>query len=443
MLMKHFLHKFTILLALAISAVPALAEKVEYKGLFYNLDLEAKTASLTYSGETPENNAYNGEISIPTKFKYNNEYYRITSIGEKAFYGCEGIVYVKIGGLVNSIASQAFANNSMTSLIIPAEVTDIAEDAFSGSNIDLFFPYGNGNTSFLKGLSTSVKIFTTEADKVKAAWNGTVKDITPHYYIEDLSTMYEARFRLHKTEYYSLPDAPPFEFSSVITHGVEIFPDDEGVYSWDGLSLGQSCEFQINYSLDYEDIGKAEMLKARPTITSENLSVNGTELTLDIVASEDDKYSPSEKGIRLTLCNNEAISIKYAADATGKVTISGLESEADYVAVLYAKYKSTEYTGETIVFSTKNSTGIANTVEAESKVTLNNLSKEGYIEVSTTIPGDASYFIINITGQKEKEGTISGDNRINTIATSDLSSGIYLLNINGPGISKTTKFIIK
>lgn len=441
--MKHYLHKITLLLALAIIAFPAFAEKVEYKGLFYNLDAESKTASLTYSGETPENNSYNGEISIPTKFKYNNEYYRITSIGEKAFYGCEGISYVKIGGLVTSIASQAFANNSMTSLIIPAEVTEIAEDAFSGSNIDLFFPEGNGNTSFLKGLGTSVKIFTTEVDKVKAAWNGTVKDITPHYYIEDLSTMYEARFRLHKTEYYSLPDAPYFEFSSVITHGVEIFPDGDGVYSWDGLSLGQNCEFQINYSLDYEDIGKAEMLKARPSITSENLSVNSTELTLNIVASEDENYSPTEKGIKLILCNNAEVNVKYAADATGKVTISDLEEDADYVAVLYAKYKSTEYTGETITFSTKTSTGIANTAEAEAKVTLNNLSKEGYIEVATTVSGDASYFIMNITGQKEKEGTIAGDNRINTIATTDLSSGIYLLNVNGSGISKTMKFIIK
>jgi hypothetical protein len=425
------------MVAAVMLAISASAVKFEYKGVFYNLDLDSKTASVTYTGETPEGNTYSGEISITNKFKYEGEYYRVTSIGEKAFYGCDGIVYVKIGGLVTSIASQAFGNNSMKSLIIPSQVATIAEDAFSGSSIDIFTPEALADYSFLKGVSTSAKVFAPEAslEGIRALWGGTAKSIEPHYYLEDLSTMSEARFRLHKTEYYSLPDAEPFEFSSVITHGVEIFPNEEGVYSWGNLSLGQLCEFQINYSLDYEDIGATEHIAAKPFIQCEEAAVNAGVFTANIAAEENATYSPTEKGVYVD-------GTKYAADAAGKVTIDALAADAEYIAKPYAIYKGKTYYGAEFVISTKNATGISGAA-AEAKFTFNNFSKSGYIEVATTATGVASYFIMNITGQKEKEGVIEGDGKVNTVSTAELSSGIYLLNVSGAGITKTVKFVIK
>ena len=435
--MKHLLHRITLIVAAVMLAISASAVKFEYKGVFYNLDLDSKTASVTYTGETPEGNTYSGEISITNKFKYEGEYYRVTSIGEKAFYGCDGIVYVKIGGLVTSIASQAFGNNSMKSLIIPSQVATIAEDAFSGSSIDIFTPEALADYSFLKGVSTSAKVFAPEAslEGIRALWGGTAKSIAPHYYLEDLSTMSEARFRLHKTEYYSLPDAEPFEFSSVITHGVEIFPNEEGVYSWGNLSLGQLCEFQINYSLDYEDIGAIEHIAAKPFIQCEEATVNAGVFTANSAAEENATYSPTEKGVYVD-------GTKYAADAAGKVTIDALAADAEYIAKPYAIYKGKTYYGAEFVISTKNATGISGAA-AEAKFTFNNFSKNGYIEVATTTTGDASYFIMNITGQKEKEGTIDGNGKVNTVSTAELSSGIYLLNVSGAGITKTVKFVIK
>ena len=435
--MKHLLHRITLMVAAVMLAISASAVKFEYKGVFYNLDLDSKTASVTYTGETPEGNTYSGEISITNKFKYEGEYYRVTSIGEKAFYGCDGIVYVKIGGLVTSIASQAFGNNSMKSLIIPSQVATIAEDAFSGSSIDIFTPEALADYSFLKGVSTSAKVFAPEAslEGIRALWSGTVKSIAPHYYLEDLSTMSEARFRLHKTEYYSLPDAEPFEFSSVITHGVEIFPNEEGVYSWGNLSLGQLCEFQINYSLDYEDIGATEHIAAKPLIQCEEAAVNAGVFTANIAAEENAAYSPIEKGVYVD-------GTKYAADAAGKVTVDALAADAEYIAKPYAIYKGKTYYGAEFVISTKNATGISGAA-ADIKFTFNNLSKNGYIEVATTAAGDVAYFIMNITGQKEKEGTIDGDGKVNTVSTAELSSGIYLLNVSGAGITKTVKFVIK
>ena len=440
--MRKFLHKLTLSFAAALLAISASAVKFEYKGIFYNLDEATKTASVTYTGETPEDNTYSGEISITTKFKYEGEYYRVTSIGEKAFYGCDGIVYVNIGGLVTSIGSQAFANNSMDALIIPATVENIAEDAFSGSTINIFTPEALQSYSFLTGVSTSAQVFVPQSvlALVKEHWTGTAKNIEPHYYLEDLSTTTEARLRLHKTEYYSLPNAEPFEFSSVITHGVEIFPNEEGIYSWSGMKLGEKCEFVINYSLDYEDIGYIEVLTTKPSLTCEDATVNDEGVfTANIIAEKNATYSPTEIGIYISLAGEGTY---YAADADGKVTVTGLESNTEYTAKAYGVYQGKRYSGNEFTFTVKSSTGIAST-EAEAKVTLNNQTKNGYIEVAVSSTDEASYFIVNITGQKEKEGTLEGDNKPNTIATGDLASGIYLLNVNGKGINKTSKFVIK
>ena len=344
---------------------------------------------------------------------------------------------MKIGGLVTSIASQAFANNSMDALIIPTNVVTVADDAFSGSNINIFTPRALTDYSFLKGVSTTAKVFAPEAslETIRGMWSGTVKSIEPHFYVEDLSTMTEARLRLHKTEYYSLPDAEPFEFSSVISHGIEIYPNEEGIYSWSNLTLGQKCEFVVNYSLDYEDIGKIITLAAKPLITCENVSVNAALFTADISAEENAAYTPTEKGVYIG-------ETKYIADAAGKVSVDGLASDAEYIAKPYAIYKNKTYYGDEFVINIKNSTSIANTT-ADAKITFNNLSKNGYIEVAITAAGDASYFIMNITGQKEKDGVIEGDGKVNTVSTAELSSGIYLLNVNGAGINKTIKFVIK
>ena len=55
----------------------------------------------------------------------------VTSIGEKAFYGCSGLKSVSIGNSVTSIGSSAFyACRGLTSVEIPNSVTSIGEDAF-------------------------------------------------------------------------------------------------------------------------------------------------------------------------------------------------------------------------------------------------------------------------------------------------------------------------
>ena len=57
----------------------------------------------------------------------------LTSIGERAFYGCSGLTSVEIPAGVTSIGSSAFSGCSgLTSVEIPAGVTSIGSSAFSG-----------------------------------------------------------------------------------------------------------------------------------------------------------------------------------------------------------------------------------------------------------------------------------------------------------------------
>ena len=422
----------------------AFATNFEYKGINYILDETTNTAKVTYfatSDNTPdETKKYSGEIDIPTKFKYNDVYFRVTSIGEKAFYGCDNIAYINISGLITEIESQAFGNNKMTDLIIPDNVTKIADDAFSGSKINLFFKGAFEDYSFLKGVSTNISIFAPEAtlQNIMNVWVGQPKNIEQHYYIEDASTLTSSGFRLVKTEYYSLPNAEMFEFSSVITHGVEIFMNEEtGAYEWPGLNPGDVCEFVINYNIDGEDLANIIKWKAKtPEIICENGVATTSSYTATIISQEEGDYIATEKG--LVIANT-----KYSADDNGKVEITGLTENQEYTAKPYAVYKGRTYYGEEFTFTANNSTGIANVTASEAKVVLNNTTAQGYIEVMVSSEGDASYSIINITGQKEKEGMLEGDNKTNNIATDELSAGIYLLNISGEKINKTLKFVIR
>ena len=74
---------------------------------------------------------YSGDVVIPESVTYNDKTYRVTSIGDNAFYGCRGMTSITIPESINSIGRSAFRSCTGLSFItIPSSVKLIIVYAF-------------------------------------------------------------------------------------------------------------------------------------------------------------------------------------------------------------------------------------------------------------------------------------------------------------------------
>ena len=129
--MKHFLHNSLRALFLSLTvllSLPMMAVEVEIDGINYDLNAEAKQATVIKKS----NGWYSGEVVIPESVEHEGTTYSVTSIGERAFWACS-LTSVTIPNSVESIGSYAFSGCfGLTSVTIPNSVTSIGESAFNG-----------------------------------------------------------------------------------------------------------------------------------------------------------------------------------------------------------------------------------------------------------------------------------------------------------------------
>jgi len=105
---------FTLLLAVAASVETMFAwdyERVQIGDLYYNLDATNQTAEVTSQiSHYPYWSTTITTAIIPASVTYNSVSYSVTSIGESAFAGCDGLTSISIPNSVTSIGYQAFSS---------------------------------------------------------------------------------------------------------------------------------------------------------------------------------------------------------------------------------------------------------------------------------------------------------------------------------------------
>ncbi len=172
--MKRTILKSVVTVFAVWCSLTAYAYDVCVDGIFYNLDINNKTAEVTYEAADGVS-CYKGDIVIPESFLFGGVTFSVTSIGKNAFskskdYGDGSYAYfyntdltsVSIPNSVTSICDWAFSFcGSLTSVVIPNSVTSIGGAAFRNCSglTSLIIP--NSVTSISSGAFYSCSGLTT------------------------------------------------------------------------------------------------------------------------------------------------------------------------------------------------------------------------------------------------------------------------------------------
>ena len=117
--------KLSIIFLAFLAISPLLAERVLVNDVVYDVNSDNKTAmvdsvSTNYTA-----------LTIPSSIIHDGITYAVTSIGDRAVEGCEGLKEITIPKTVTSIGDEAFYNcSSLTSITIPNSITSIGSSAF-------------------------------------------------------------------------------------------------------------------------------------------------------------------------------------------------------------------------------------------------------------------------------------------------------------------------
>ena len=98
---KLFGRLVAVAAVLLLSAATASAHDFEVNGIYYNINSDGTSVSVTDGG-------YSGEVTIPASVTYSGKTYSVTSIGAWAFWVCSGLTSVEIPNSVTSIGEYAF-----------------------------------------------------------------------------------------------------------------------------------------------------------------------------------------------------------------------------------------------------------------------------------------------------------------------------------------------
>jgi hypothetical protein len=114
--------KKELLLSMLMVMMPLMvnAYDAEIDGIYYNFS--GDEAEVTYQQRVGENqfpmSDYSGSIVIPESVVYKEKSYKVTRIGQQAFFCCEDVISITIPKSVNVIRHYAFAGCSNLTEIV-------------------------------------------------------------------------------------------------------------------------------------------------------------------------------------------------------------------------------------------------------------------------------------------------------------------------------------
>ena len=166
--MQHSIITILLTVLMSMAGTKTFAYDIEAKNsdgvtIYYVWTNNNSEVAVSYQGASQyQSQRYSGTVVIPETIEYEGNTYNVTSIGDFAFYQCNGLASVTIPNSVTSIGNGAFSNCSgMTSITIPEGVSSIGSSAFSGCSglTSITIPEGlteicSGTFSGCNGLTT-------------------------------------------------------------------------------------------------------------------------------------------------------------------------------------------------------------------------------------------------------------------------------------------------
>lgn len=131
-IMKQIYLKIFVLLLFCMVGGKAMAYDACIDDIYYNFNSAEKTAEVTYLEDNDNENAYSGDVVIPSSISFNGENYTVTSVGRFAFCKCRTLTSITIPNSVTTIGEDAFKDcRALTKLVFGNSVTTIDRYAFN------------------------------------------------------------------------------------------------------------------------------------------------------------------------------------------------------------------------------------------------------------------------------------------------------------------------
>ena len=363
-----------------------------------------------------------GSVAIPSF---------VTSIGQRAFYGCSGLTSVTIPSSVTRIDDDAFSGCSaltsvtisegvtsigggafescsgLTSVTIPFSVEYIGWYAFNGCSLATlyFFTTGVNLSSCLESLTANPIIYahSTDINAIKRYWNGTVRDIDSPYVdiVSYTASLGSISFYFEMNEYATT-------LQSIKLGETELTPDENHLCVMTNLEPDTPYDITITYlSPDGEENSYTQSIcTKKPEVNISIRQSTQTTMNLIVSAESDTTSSADKKGF---ICNDRDY---YCTGDT--LVLRGLNPKTKYDIVPFAEYGTKRITGNSSSFWTESL----------------NLTIAPLVIGPTSISVEGDY--------------VAGDARISNTGFTDHNSG-DILALNGllPNTSYTVEYYVR